>query len=750
MKKLLIVESPAKIKTIAKFLGKEFHLISSFGHVKDLPQRKLGVKLGPPLELEYDVLEGKKKVITDILKEARTSDEVFLAPDPDREGEIIAWHIGQEIAKATKNKAKIHRIAFNEITKSAVQQAIENPGSIDLQKVAAQQARRVLDRWVGYEVSPILWRKIQKGLSAGRVQSVALRLIVERENEIVTFKPQEYWSINGTFAHQSEPFIAELTHIGKKKVEIGSQQEAGIIVNGLKKESFTIDAIQDKTRKKNPAPPFMTSSLQQTAYNRLGFSVQKTMQLAQTLYEGVSIEGSPVALITYMRTDSLRLSQTALDQARTFITQHYGQTYVPEKAPIYTKAQAQDAHEAIRPIDVNYTPERVKGYLEHDAAKLYSLIWHRFVACQMNPAEYAQRQVNIIGGTYTFKVTGSTLIFDGFLKIYKPDDDEDEKKIKLPKGLKEKDAVVLQKIDPKQHFTQPPPRYTEGSLVKELEKEGIGRPSTYAAILQTIRKRSYTTLDDKKRFVPTDLGKTVTETLIKNLPQIMNINFTAHMEEDLDKVAEGTMQRDNLLNEFYTQFSKDLTLFKGTEKRSAEPTSLQCPQCKQHVLVIRTGKTGQFLGCAGYPKCTFTSNFTRNSDGTIVLAPIEKPKLLETVCPQCGKPLQERRGRFGLFIACSGYPTCKYTQPVKAQFACPLCKGDVIQKRWRGGVLWGCSHYPKCTFAVFGDIENAPCPQCALPFLTKKISKDGTVTLACWSKECGYTQRQTKDEPVTH
>lgn len=743
MKKLLIVESPAKIKTISKFLGKDFQIMSTLGHVKDLPQRSLGVTLGDPIALEYTPLEGKKKVITDIVKQARTCDEIYLAPDPDREGEIIAWHIGQEIEKAVKNKAKIHRIAFNEITQTAIKEALEHPSSVDLKKVAAQQARRVLDRWVGYEVSPVLWRKIQKGLSAGRVQSVALRLIVEREEEIVAFKPREFWTIDGHFTHDKDTIVAELTHIGTKKAEIESKDQAQTVVTDLGKQSFVIDSIQDKTRKRNPLPPFMTSTLQQAAYNRLGFSVQKTMQVAQKLYEGVPVEGNQVALITYMRTDSLRIAQTALSQVRTHITDTFGAKYVPAKAQMYAKsAQAQDAHEAIRPIDVAYTPDRVKNFLESDEARLYGLIWQRFVACQMNSAEYAQRQVTIKSEKYTFKVTGSTLIFDGFLAVYRPEDDEEEKKVKLPSTLKEKNPVTLAKTDPKQHFTQPPARYTEGSLVKELEKEGIGRPSTYASILQTIRKRAYTALDEKKRFVPSDLGKTVTTMLVKNLPQIMDIKFTAHMEEDLDKIAEGSLERDTLLNEFYNKFNKDLTVFK--ESSSAKPviaTEIHCPQCKEHNLVIRKGKAGEFIGCPGFPKCKFTSNFTRAEDGTITLTAAEQPKKLDTMCPQCGKPLQERMGRFGKFISCSGYPECKYIQQTKASFKCPLCKeGDVAQKSWRGGKFWGCTNYPKCRFAVFGDIEETPCPKCKLPFLVKKIGKDGSVTLMCFSKECGYKQ----------
>ncbi|KKP94763.1 MAG: topoisomerase protein [candidate division TM6 bacterium GW2011_GWE2_36_25] len=739
MKKLLIVESPAKIKTISKFLGPDFKIMSTLGHVKDLPQRELGIELGTPIKIDYVPLVGKKKVIDDIVKQAKVSEEIYLAPDPDREGEIIAWHIGEEIAKKVKNKDHIHRITFNEITQPAIVEALKNQTTVDMKKVAAQQARRVLDRWVGYEVSPILWRKIQKGLSAGRVQSVALKLIVDREKEIKGFKTEEYWTIEGLFSHKKEQFSATLTHIDKKKVEIKNKEQSDTICESLKKESFSISSIEDKERKKNPLPPFMTSSLQQAAYNRLGFPVKKTMQIAQKLYEGVQLGDGTVALITYMRTDSLRLSETALKQARSFIKENFGNDYLPSKAQVYAKGKkAQDAHEAIRPIDVTKAPQQIAHSLSADEAKLYTLIWQRFVASQMMPAVYAQRKVTLQGGKFIFNVTGSTLIFDGFLKIYFVEDDEKEEKVKLPGDLKEKDSVILKKIDPKQHFTQPPPRYTEGSLVKTLEKEGIGRPSTYATILSTIRKREYTELDKKKHFVPTPLGIKVTDMLEINLPKIMNLQFTALMEEDLDKIADGEMDRDKLLHEFYGEFSKDLDKFLG-HKHKVEETDITCPQCKEHKLVIRFGKAGEFAGCAGFPACKFTSNFIREDDGSITLVEAEKPKTVELTCPQCGKQLEERMGKYGKFIACPGYPECKYIHKEKANFKCPTCKkGDVVKKSWRGGTFWGCDNYPKCRFAIFGDIEETPCPQCNMPFLVKKTDKDGTVTIYCWNKECNY------------
>ncbi len=743
-KKLFIVESPGKIKTINKFLGKDFKIMSTIGHIKDLPANKLGITMDGTIDLEYVTIEDKDKIIADICKEASKCDEIYLAADPDREGEIIAFHIGTEIAKVMKKGASMHRVTFNEITKSAILDAIEHPGDIDENKVAAQQARRILDRWVGYEVSPILWKKVAPKTSAGRVQSVALRLICEREDAIRQFKPEEYWTIIGEFSYQKSKFEAELTHIGTKKFDVNNKEDADAIVKKLPQQTYIIDSIIDKKRTKNPLPPFMTSTLQQTAFNRLGFSVKKTMQVAQKLYEGLPLDdaSTPVALITYMRTDSLRISDTALKQAREFIAKHFDKDYLPSKAVVYTKAgKGQDAHEAIRPIDVTITPEKAAQYLEKDAAKIYELIWKRFVSSQMEPALYAQRQVVVKGGQFIFKVTGSTLIFDGFLKVYGIDKDEQEESKVIPKNLKEKDGVDLTKIDPKQHFTQPPPKYTEASLIKELEKEGIGRPSTYSAILTTIQARNYTSTDQKKRFTPTELGMTVTKVLVQNLPDIMNTKFTALMEEDLDKIAQGELERDKLLREFYATFSKDLAKFKGADgkgKKAATVTDITCPLCKKHKLAMRFGKSGEFLGCLGYPECKFTSNFKRDEAGVIHLTKLEEPQLLDEKCPLCGKPLRRVIGKFGPFIACSGYPECKYIHENKAGFKCPLDGGDVVERRWKGGRFWGCKNYPACKFAVFGEIEETPCPDCKLPFLVKKVAKNGTITLACSDKKCGY------------
>ncbi len=749
MKKLLIVESPAKIKTIAKFLGKEFSIMSTVGHIKDLPKKTLGITMGNTIDLEYVTIDKKDKTIKDLVKEAKTCDEVYLAPDPDREGEIIAWHAEQEILKVVKPE-HIHRISFNEITKTAILDAIAHPSKVDVKKVAAQQARRVLDRWVGYEVSPILWRKITKGLSAGRVQSVALKIICLREAEIRAFKVEEYWSIEGLFTtSKQEKITAMLTHINKKAIEIDSQDKVNSVLDELKKEQFGIESITDKKRTKNPVAPFITSSLQQAGANKLGFAVKKIMSLAQNMYEGVTLGDpkNPVALITYMRTDSTRLSQTAIDQARQYIPTVYGKDYLPTTANVYSqKNAAQDAHEAIRPIDVNVTPDDIKMYVDADIYKLYNLIWTRFIACQMKPALYAQRQVVITGGKYVFKVTGSTLLFDGFLKAYQADDEEEgEKNVKVPHDIDEKDSLSLSKVDPKQHFTQPPPRYSEATLVKEMEKLGIGRPSTYATILSTIQARTYVTIE-KKRFTPTELGSRVVEMLSENLPKIMDTQFTALMEEDLDKVAHGEMERDTLLREFYASFSQDLAKFKeDTSKKNTVPTDVTCPQCDAQKLVIRIGKTGEFIGCPGFPECKFTSNFNRQEDGTIVLAETKEPEFLDETCPNCQKPLRIMKGRFGEFTACSGYPACKYIKQNIAPFPCPTCSGNLVERKWRGGKFWGCGSYPTCKFAIFSDIENRPCPTCKAPYLLKKVNKEG-IAISCSEKPCSYKEQHPHEE----
>lgn len=741
--KLLIVESPAKIKTISKFLGKEFRIMSTFGHIKDLPPKKIGVEIDPKshaINIEYVPIKDKATVIADICKQASSSDEVYLASDPDREGEIISWHIGQEIEKVIKDKSHIYRITFNEITKPAIFEAIAHKSEVDINKVRAQQARRILDRWVGYEVSPILWKKVAKGLSAGRVQSVALLVVCIRENEIISFKPEESWSVHGLFNVSKSDLSAELFKINDKAINIKNKQEADGIILDVKKQSFAIDAITEKKRSKGPLPPFMTSTLQQDSYNKLGFSVDRTMSIAQKLYEGLPLDdaGKPEALITYMRTDSLRISDTAITMVRSFISDNYGKDYLPKAENVYSKKGAQDAHEAIRPINVDVTPEIAEKYLEKSAAKLYGLIWKRFVASQMSNAEYFQRQVTFKGGKYLFKVTGSTLVFDGFLKVYMVEDEADKDTVVIPKNIKEKDSADLKKVDGKQHFTQAPPRYSEATLVKELEKKGVGRPSTYATILSTIQKRKYVEKDVKtKRFSPTELGKAVNDLLVNNLPDIMNVSFTAKMEEDLDKIAGGEAERDDVLNAFYKEFKKDLVEFAGKEGgKQALQADINCPECGGPLL-IRFGKTGQFVGCSKFPECTFTSNFSRDESGKIVLYKKTETKVsAELTCPNCGKTLVQKMSKYGPFWACPGYPECKYIHQQALKMPCPLCGGSLVRRRWKGGSFWGCSGYPKCKFAIFGEVKEEPCPKCGSPYLLVARDKQGNETYTCPNKEC--------------
>ena len=748
MPKLLIVESPAKIKTIGKFLGKEFKIMSTFGHVKDLPSKKIGVEItkDEKINLEYVPLDGKAETISSICKQASRCDEIFLASDPDREGEIISWHIGEEIAKVLKKDAKMHRIVFNEITKPAIETAITVKRKVDRDKVHAQQARRVLDRWVGYQVSPILWKKITKGLSAGRVQSVALMLVCEREQAIEAFKPEEYWSSHAHFGYDKELFEAELSKINGKKAKIGDKKAADAILKAMDKESYAISDLIEKKRLKKPLAPFMTSTLQQDAFNKLGFSVDRTMSVAQKLYEGVPLadKSNPEALITYMRTDSVRLSDTALKAGRSFIKDEYGANYLPAKANTYEKkgGNAQDAHEAVRPIDVKHTPDKVAPFLKPEQAKLYALIWKRFVGSQMVPAEYFQRTVTIEAGDYQFRATGSSLMFDGFLKVYAIEDEDEKKSVKIPKDIAKGQALNLSKKEGKQHFTKPPARFSQATLVKEMKELDIGRPSTYAATLSTLVKRQYVEVENK-RFIPSELGRSVNGLLTKNLPDIINVNFTAQMEQALDKVAGGDVKRDELLLKFYKKFSVDVEKFGGADaKKQAEPTNVKCPDCKKEMLNIRFGKGGQFLGCNGYPECSFTSNFERDEDGNVKLVKTEKPKVVETDldCPKCGSKLVERVGRYGPFIACPGYPKCKHIHQETLKMPCPKCGGPIGKRAWRGGEFWGCTAYPKCKFAIFSKVIEKPCTKCKkTQYVMLSEKKDGGQIHTCPDKEgCGH------------
>jgi len=747
MKSLVIVESPAKAKTISKILGKDFTVRASVGHVKDLPVKEMGIDIDKDFSPRYIIIPGKETVIRELKKAAKEADAVYLAPDPDREGEAIAWHIAEEI----KSKAKeVYRITFNEITKSAVQEAIKHPGEIDIKKVDAQQARRVLDRLVGYELSPLLWRKVRRGLSAGRVQSVAVRLIVDREREIGAFTQEEYWSVNAEFEGSNKPaFWAKLAKYRNGKVEIKNADGAEAAVADIRGSRFILSRIERKKKKRNPAPPFITSTLQQEASRKLRFTAKKTMVVAQQLYEGIELgEEGAVGLITYMRTDSLRVAAEAQQAAREYIGTTYGKEFVPEKPPVFkSKASAQDAHEAVRPTYMSNSPEAIKHYLHKDQYALYRLIWNRFIASQMASAELEQTTFEISCDTEQcreetlFRASGSVVKFPGFMALYTESTDEviDEGEAILP-PLQEGEELVLLNLQPKQHFTQPPPRYTEASLVKVLEEKGIGRPSTYAAILSTIQDRKYVQKAEGK-FSPTELGTVVNDFLVERFRELMDISFTANMEEDLDRIEDGKKKWVKIVKDFYRPFHEKLaeaSAVKGKVKPEDIPTEETCENCGKP-MVIRWGRHGRFMACTGFPECKTTKPLEGEGQP-------KEPEATEEKCPACGSPMVVRSGRFGKFVACSQYPTCKTTKPVSTGMKCPVDGGDVVERRSKRGKFWGCSNYPKCTFVSWYKPVPEPCPKCAAPFLVEKWDKAGNVTRICLNKECGHKAEVAKEE----
>ncbi|MFO1519278.1 MAG: type I DNA topoisomerase [bacterium] len=784
-KKLVIVESPAKAKTIGKYLGKDFSVKASIGHIKDLPVKTLGVDLEKDFEPTYEVIKGKKKVIDEIKSAASKAEAVYIATDPDREGEAIAWHIAEEIqgkakkpsppkkTKKTKTKKtekieaeeegpevsydpvpeeRVHRVLFNEITKKSVQQAISNPLKLDERLFDAQQARRVLDRLVGYQISPLLWDKVRRGLSAGRVQSVAVRIICEREEEIENFKSVEYWSVHTLLEGSAPPpFSAKLLAKDGNKLEISNGEQAEAIRSDLEKAKFVLKEIVRKERRRQPAAPFITSTLQQESARKLGFTAKKTMMLAQRLYEGVELgDGELVGLITYMRTDSTRLSDDALKQVRDYIRERYDATYLPEQPVVYkTKKAAQDAHEAIRPTSTEYAPEAVKAFLEPDELKLYELIWKRFVACQMQPAIYDQTSLNIGAGAYDLRATGSVIKFPGFMAVYIEGKDEatseDEEEGNTLPVLQEGETLKLLEITPEQHFTQPPPRYTEASLVKELEEKGIGRPSTYATILSTIQDKKYATKEAGK-FFPTQLGKIVNELLVSSFPDILNVQFTAKMEGELDDVEEGKRKWSEAIADFYGPFQETLKKAKvhmKDIKRQEISTEFKCEKCGSP-MVVKWGRHGEFLACSGYPECKSTKEIVQAEGGGYAIAEEQK---VEEVCEKCGSPMQIKRGRFGSFLACSSYPNCKTTKAISIGVNCPQCNSPLAERRSkRGKVFYGCTGYPKCTFALWDKPVKEACPQCKAPYLLQKFSKKEGEKLKCANKECGY--ERVKEAPV--
>ena len=814
-KSLVIVESPAKAKTINKYLGKDYEVEASLGHIKDLPKSKLGVDIEGDFSTEYGVIPGKEKVVAKLKKLAKGASAIYLAPDPDREGEAIAAHLAEELVDGGSKKRKggtpVHRVTFNEITKKAVQEAFQHPREIDRNLVDAQQTRRVLDRIVGYQVSPLLWDKVRRGLSAGRVQTVALRLIVEREREIKAFEKKEYWTIDAHLAGAKPPsFDARFVGRGDERTEVPNEEESKKIVAALEAARWSVRNIEKKERRRSAAPPFTTSKLQQDASRKLRFSVKRAMIIAQRLYEGVELgdEGS-VGLITYMRTDSVQVSNDAVAEVRDMIGSAFGKEFLPESPNTYkSKKAAQEAHEAIRPTSVARHPDEIKKYLQEDEYKVYKLIWQRFVASQMNPAIFDQTGVDIEAKTanesFTFRVTGSVLKFEGFLKVYEEakegKDEEDEAlKHKLP-PLEIGQALTLKELKPEQHFTEPPPRYNEASLVKELEERGIGRPSTYATILSTIQERQYVQKLGGK-FSPTEIGLVVTDLLVANFADIFDPAYTARLEEELDEIEEGKEKWTDALGEFYKKFEKDLRYAeKHMEniKRMEKPTEEKCERCGSP-LVLKWGKHGSFFACSAYKKddptsCTFTKEnpvnlpdldtaempetsqeeYCENCGRLMVLkrgrfgqfmACTGYPDCkttrrldqgrkvpdvaLEETCPQCGRNLVLRHGRYGEFISCSGYPECKYIKQNLIGVKCPQCKeGDLAEKkaRRRGNIFYGCTNYPKCDFtSAYKPVAEA-CPKCGSPYLLEKNLKSGSV-LVCPNNKGKAADEEEQPKP---
>jgi DNA topoisomerase I len=834
-KNLVIVESPAKAKTINKYLGADFRVMASLGHIKDLPSKGLGVDLENDFEPTYEIIpdtkkRNNKKTVTELKRAAREAEAIYLAADPDREGEAICQHLAEEIVPK-RPKVPAFRVMFNEITKRAVQDAFREPKQIDKNLVDAQQARRVLDRLVGYKVSPLLCRTVGGRLSAGRVQSVALRMVVEREREIERFVKTEYWTVTANLSASLPPaFDARLYKIGEQTVKtgnfdaeikkneilIGDGKQAGVIVREAERATFIVRDVTTKERKRNPVPPFITSKLQQEAARKLGFAVKKTMTLAQKLYEGVEVgnEGA-VGLITYMRTDSTRVSEAALNEVRDFIGASYGANYLPEKAVHYrSKKDAQDAHEAIRPTDVARTPDQMARYLNREELKLYRLIWQRFVASQMTAAIFDQTTIDIEAGRFTFRATGAVQKFDGFLRVYeegrdeKASDEDEEAARKLP-SVTPQEKLKLNSIAPEQHFTEPPPRYTEATLVKALEEKGIGRPSTYAAIMTTILDREYVEKNEG-RFYPTALGTTVNDLLVASFNDLFNESYTARMEEELDEIEEGKLKWTEALHEFYEKFARDLKTAESemkAAKQQAIPTDEKCENCGSG-MVIKFGRFGQFLACSNYPECRTTREIASRpqatADGETKAAKSASKKGDETTqadntttettdaeeCDLCGRPMALKRGRFGQFLGCTGYPDCRNIRkisrsgqvaaaPVPLDETCPVdgahlvrrqgrfgefvscsnypkcdyikrettgvmcarpgCRGELVVKRSkRGKTFYGCSEYPKCDAVYWDKPVPETCPQCSAPFLLQKTTKKEGTILVCAREECGY------------
>ena len=739
-KALVIVESPAKSKTIKKILGDSYQIEASYGHIRDFPPKVLGFDVANNFEPSFIVIPEKKVVVKKLNELAKKSDKIYLASDPDREGEAIAWHVRQVLDVPDD---KINRIEFNEITPKAIKNAVEHPRAIDMERVKAQQTRQILDRLVGYKISPVLWEKMRNyRLSAGRVQSVALRMICEREDEIDAFVPVEYWSITADLLKGKLPFSAELTKYKDKKIEIKNKEEADKIVDELTKKGlkYEVTKVTFRDTQRKPAAPFITSTLQREASSKLGYGVSKTMQIAQKLYEGIEIDGEPVGLITYMRTDSVRISDDAQTAAKDYITHSFGENYYPKTPNNYAKGgkNVQDAHEAIRPSYIERTPDSIKQYLTSEQYRLYKLIWARFIASQMENAKVKNTSVDIQAGDYLFKTGTSKVTFDGFLKVYNENDDEPDAS-KIP-DLEQGDEIKLQKINPKQHFTQPPPRYTEASLVKALEEYGIGRPSTYAPIISKIQQKGYVEKQDKA-LAPTILGRTLSRELVKYFTDIMNYQFTAQMETKLDDIAEEKAVWTDVLKEFYTPFNDTVNSAKQNMPKVLIESDVVCPNCGKK-MIVRTSRFGtQFLGCSGYPECK--TMMPLNKDGTA--APVEEKS--DEKCEKCGSEMIIKTGPYGRYLQCTN-DECKHRKRlvVSTGVTCPKCgKGEIIQRKSKyGKIFYGCSKYPDCDFVSWNEPVKEKCPECGA-YLVKKITKKES-KLVCSNNECTFSKPLEREE----
>jgi len=734
-KSLVIVESPAKAKTVNHYLGKDFVVKASMGHVRDLPKKKMGVDVENDFRPTYEVIPDKKKIVAELRKSARESERVILAADPDREGEAISWHLAQLLEDDNK---QIFRATFNEITEEGVRAAFDKLGQIDLNLLDAQQTRRILDRLVGYRISPLLWKKISRGLSAGRVQSVALRLICDREKEIKAFVAEEYWPVAVRLEAQNPPaFRAVLAKIEGKKAKVRNAEQAAIVTEECRRAAFVLDKVQVKTKARHPGPPYITSTLQQDGFRLLRFPVKKTMFVAQKLYEGMPIgERGQTGLITYMRTDSFRVSEAAQAAARSYIAQKYSPAHVPAKANEYkSKKKTQDAHEAIRPAHLDLPPDKVKPFLKKEEYDLYKLVWTRFIASQMAAAKLEETAFDVAAGRYLFQAKGEVVVFDGFLAAWPNGNGDKELLPKAEAG----ETLKLLELESKQKFTEPPPRYTEGTLVKELEARGIGRPSTYAPTITTIQTRTYVVKEEGK-FRPTELGMYVTDFLVKHFAKLMEYKFTAHMEEELDGISEGARKGVDSLKEYYALLETYLKAGGETEgvKQTGIPLEEKCPKCGA-ALVIKGGRFGRFKACSAYPACKFRESLDK-----------KESKPLDEKCPQCGSQLEQKFGRFGPFVACSDYPKCKYIKKevVETGMACPLgCGGKVLRRKTkRGKLFFGCSRYPKCTFASWDELIDRTCPQCGAKVLYRKNLLRGEPYVYCKNEKCAFKEAAPREK----